>query len=100
MAHGRSRIENFNDEDEVVEQHQREYQNLSDGLEMIPTFLKIKKIAFLRHSDFIHLLNDFNETLETFTRDESYYLRFTIVPRSDSNILWKAFIRITCSRVC
>ncbi|CAF0851276.1 unnamed protein product [Rotaria sp. Silwood1] len=90
---------NDNDEDEVNNRHSMDYKISSDNLEFVPTFLKIKQIILLRHSDFINLLNEFNTTLETFTRDEPYYLRFTIVPNSDSNIFWKALIRITCSKI-
>ena len=71
----------------------------SDGLEFVPTILKLKQIVLLRHSEFIRLLNEFNNTLEAFTRDEQHYLRFTIIPHSDSTILWKALIRIQCSKV-
>ena len=70
-----------------------------DGLELVPTILKMKQIILLRHSDFIRLLDEFNQTLETFTLDEPYLLRFTIQNHSDSTIFWKALIRITCSKV-
>jgi len=58
-----------------------------------------KQIIRLKRSQFVQLLNEFNETIETFTRDEPFGLRFTIVPRTDSTVIWKALIRITCSKV-
>ncbi|CAF2425535.1 unnamed protein product [Rotaria sp. Silwood2] len=91
--------DNSNDDDEMNNQHQMEYTIASDNLEFVPTILKIKQMILLRHSDFINLLNEFNNTLETFTGDQPYYLRFTVVPHSDSNIFWKALIRITCSKI-
>jgi len=94
MAHQRHN-ENSNDDNRNPVEHKMS----SDGLELVPTILKIKEIILLRHSGFIRLLNDFNNTLEAFTRDEEHYLRFTIVPHSDSTIFWKALIRITCSKV-
>ncbi|CAM4763624.1 unnamed protein product [Rotaria magnacalcarata] len=75
------------------EQHPRDTSNF------VPTFLKLKQIILLRHRNFVQLLNEFNTTLEMFTRDEPHYLRFTIVPHSDSNILWKALMRIACSKI-
>ena len=99
MSQQRRPTENLSDEDELNNRSQMEYRNSSDGLELVPTFIKIKQIILLRHSDFLRLLNEFNDTLEMFTTDESSFLRFTIVPNSDSNIFWKALIRITCSRV-
>lgn len=94
-----SHNENSNDNDELSNRNQFGLKNSSDGLELVPTMLKIKQIILLRHSEFIRLINDFNRILENFTKDEQYYLRFTIVPNSDSTIIWKALIRITCSKV-
>ncbi len=91
--------ETSTDEDELNNRSPVEHKISSDGLELVPTFLKIKQIILLRHNDFRHLLNEFNHTLEMFTGGESHYLQFTIVPHSDSNIFWKALIRITCSKV-
>ncbi|CAF0940011.1 unnamed protein product [Rotaria sordida] len=99
MSQERRLHNNSNDDDAMNNRHQMEYEIASDNLEFIPTFLKIKQIILLRHSDFINLLNEFNDTLEKFTRDEPYYLRFTIVPHSDSNVFWKALIRIKCSKI-
>lgn len=100
MSHQQQRHnENSSDEDELNNRSPREHKMSSDGLELVPTFLKIKQIIFLRHSDFLRLLNEFNKTLEMFTTDEPHYLQFTIVPHSDSTIFWKALIRITCSKV-
>jgi len=79
---------------------QFERQDSPDGLVLVPTILKIKQIIFLKHSQFLRLLQEFNETLESFTRDEPFYLKFTIVPRTDSTMIWKALIRIRCSKVC
>ncbi|UJR23462.1 hypothetical protein I4U23_026464 [Adineta vaga] len=87
------------DEDESNNRHQMEANMSSNGLEFVPTILKIKEIIFLRHNEFNELLKEFNKTLEAFTRDEPHYLHFTIVPQSDSTILWKALIRITCSKI-
>ena len=89
----------FNDDndDEMTRGNRR--KNSTDGLEFVPTILKIKQIILLRHNDFLRLLEEFNNTLETFTRDEQHYLRFTIVPNSNSTIFWKALIRIKCSKV-
>ncbi len=95
MAHS----QHYNDNDEMPNRNSLEHKISSDGLELVPTMLKIKQIIFLRHSNFIRLLNDFNNTLEIFTRDEQYYLHFTIVPHSDSTIFWKALIRIKCAKV-
>jgi len=99
MAYQQRHNENSNDDDELNNRNPMEQRNSSDGLELVPTILKIKQIILLRHSDFVRLLSDFNKTLETFTSDEQYYLRFTIVPHSDSTIFWKALIRITCSKI-
>ena len=99
MAYQQRNNENSNDDDEMNNRNSLEQKISSDGLELVPTILKIKKIIILRYNDFVHLLNDFNNTLEMFTSDEQYYLRFTIVPHSDSTIFWKALIRITCSKV-
>jgi hypothetical protein len=99
MAHQQRHNENSNDDDEMNNRNSLEQKISSDGLELVPTILKIKQIIILRYSDFVRLLNDFNKTLEMFTSDEQYYLRFTIVPHSDSTIFWKALIRITCSKV-
>ena len=85
---------NDDDDDEEVPR-----QNSSDGLEFVPTLLKIKQVILLRHSDFLRLLNDFNQTLEAFTRDEPHYLQFAIVPNSNSTIFWKALVRIRCTKV-
>ena len=95
MSQQRRHPENNSDEDEA----ERRTSSSSDGLEFVPTLMKIKQIVLLRHSDFLRLLNEFNNTLELFTRDEPHYLQFTIVPQSNSTILWKALIRITCSKV-
>jgi hypothetical protein len=91
--------ESSSDESESNNRYQMDYNKSSDGLELVPTFLKIKQIVLLRHKGFLRLLDEFNTTLELFTRDEPHYLRFTIVPHSDSTIFWKALIRITCSKV-
>lgn len=90
--------ENSSDNDET-HHNRKEQKQSSDGLELVPTMLKIKQIILLRHSELLRLIRDFNTTLESFTKDEQYYLRFTIVPHSDSTIFWKALIRITCSKV-
>ncbi|CAF1932505.1 unnamed protein product [Rotaria magnacalcarata] len=87
------------DEEGLDNDHQLEYKFPSDNLDFVPTFLKLKQIILLRHRNFVQLLNEFNTTLEMFTRDEPHYLRFTIVPHSDSNILWKALMRIACSKI-
>jgi hypothetical protein len=92
--------ENSSDEDESHNRNHMEHNMSSDGLEFVPTILKIKQIILLRHSDFLRILEEFNSTLEMFTRDEPHYLRFTIVPHSNSTIFWKALIRLTCSKVC
>ena len=99
MQRQQSEENSRSDDDEVTNRNHIEARGSSDGLEFVPTILKIKEIIFLRHSEFTHLVNEFNKTLESFTRDEPYYLNFTIVPQSDSTILWKALIRITCSKV-
>jgi len=80
MSQQRRHNENSNDESETINQNEIEHKISSDGLELVPTILKIKQILILRYSDFVRLLSDFNKTLETFTSDEQYYLRFTIVP--------------------
>lgn len=72
---------------------------ISDGLEFVPTLMKIKQLVLLRHSDLIHLLNQFNKTLEEFTRDDIHYLRFSIIQHTDSKLFWKATMRINCSKV-
>lgn len=95
MSQQRRQHENNSDEDEADHRTSSD----SDGLDLVPTLMKIKQIVFLRHSDFLRLLNEFNNTLELFTRDDPHYLQFTIVPHSNSTILWKALIRITCSKV-
>lgn len=74
-------------------------QSPTDGLEFVPTLLKMKQLILLRHSDFLRLLEEFNNTLENFTHDEPHYLRFSIIPHTDSNLFWKALIRIQCSKV-
>lgn len=58
-----------------------------------------KQMIRLKYSQFVQLLNQFNLTLESFTSDEPFGLRFSIVPRSDSTVLWKAWIRINCSKI-
>ncbi|CAF0745944.1 unnamed protein product [Didymodactylos carnosus] len=77
----------------------RDGQDDFDGLEFIPTFLKVKQIVLLRYNDFLDLLNEFNTTLKTFTNDEDYFLQFSIVPGTDKTVLWKALIRIKCTRI-
>lgn len=99
IRHDESSNDDEDDNDEMNNQTQMERKLSSDGLEFVPTFLKIKQIILLRHSDFVRLLNDFNNTLEIFTRDEPYYLQFSIVSHSDSTIFWKALIRIRCSKI-
>ncbi|CAF0789518.1 unnamed protein product [Adineta ricciae] len=99
MQRQQSEENSRSDDDEVTNRNHIEARGSSDGLEFVPTILKIKEIIFLRHSEFIRLVNEFNKTLESFTRDEPYYLNFTVVPQSDSTILWKALIRITCSKI-
>jgi hypothetical protein len=99
MSYQQRHNENSNDNDGLNNRNHMEQKISSDGLELVPTILKIKQMILLRHTDFIRLINDFNNTLEMFTKDEQYYLRFTIVPHSDSTIFWKALIRITCSKV-
>lgn len=91
--------QSLNDEDEFNNQYGMEHKISSDSLEFVPTFLKVKQIILLGHKELIALINEFNNTLEAFTRDEPYFLQFTIVPHSDSNIFWKALIRIKCSKV-
>ena len=90
---------NSDDENEATARNHTDMHSSSDGLELVPTILKIKQIILLRHSDFLRLINEFNTTLESFTTDEPHYLQFTIVPHTDTTILWKALIRITCSKV-
>ena len=99
MSQQRRHNGNSSDEDELNIRSRMEQRTSSDGLELVPTMLKIKQIILLRHSDFLRLLQEFNNTLEMFTRDESHYLQFTVVSHSDSNIFWKALIRLTCSKV-
>jgi hypothetical protein len=100
MSYQQRHNENSNDDDdEIHNRNPMEHKMSSDGLELVPTILKIKQIILLKHKDFIRSLSDFNNTLEMFTRDEPHYLRFTIVPHSDATIFWKALIRITCSKV-
>lgn len=86
-------------DDEMTTRSPNRRKMSSDGLEFVPTILKIKQIVLLRHSNFLRLLNEFNNMLEMFTKDEQHYLRFTIVPHSDSTMFWKALIRITCTKV-
>ena len=93
MSQQRRNQEHTSDEDEG------DHRASSDGLELVPTLLKIKQIVLLRHKEFLRLLNEFNDTLELFTRDETHYLQFSIVPQSNSTIFWKALIRITCFKV-
>ena len=81
------------------ESHEPADRKSFDGLELVPTILKMKQMILLRHSEFVALLDQFNQTLETFTLDEPHLLRFTIQHHSDSTIFWKALIRITCSKV-
>lgn len=96
----RERLDDYaNNQEDLNDRHQVNRRSSSDGLELVPTILKIKQIVLLRHNEFVRLIDKFNNTLETFTRDDPYYLRFTIVPTSDSNIFWKALIRITCSKI-
>jgi len=100
MSYQQRHNENSNDDDDELNNRNSMEQKISShGLELVPTILKIKQIIVLRYNDFVRLLNDFNKTLEIFTSDEQYYLRFTIVPHSDLTIFWKASIRITCSKV-
>ncbi len=70
-----------------------------EGLELIPTYLKISQILLLQYDQFVNLINKFNQTLKSFTEDESDFIRFSIIPESDTTMLWKLFIRIKCSRV-
>jgi hypothetical protein len=100
MSQQRRTNEDPSDEDELNNRNPMERRSSLDGLELVPTLLKIKQIVLLRHSDFLRLLNEFNSTLEMFTTNEPHFLHFTVVPNSDSNIFWKALIRITCSKVC
>lgn len=74
-------------------------RNSSDGLEFVPTLLKVKQVVLLRHREFRRLVDEFNQTLQSFTRDEPHFLQFTIVPQSDSTFLWKALVRIRCQKV-
>ncbi|CAF1005138.1 unnamed protein product [Adineta steineri] len=92
-------MEDSSDENEVNNRNRMDRGASSDGLELVPTMLKIKQIILLRHKEFLQLLNEFNKTLEMFTRDEPCYLQFNIVPQTDSNIFWKALIRIRCSKM-
>lgn len=95
-----SQLQNENSDDDEMTRRNRPHRRAStDGLEFVPTILKWKQMIVLRHSDLLRLLEEFNNTLEIFTRDEQHYLRFTIVPHSDSTIFWKAIIRIKCSKV-
>jgi len=71
-----------------------------EGLELIPTYLKISQILLLQHDEFLGLIDKFNRTLNSFTKDESDFIQFSIVPDSNTTMLWKFFIRIECSRVC
>jgi hypothetical protein len=48
----------------------------------------------------MNLIDKFNQTLKSITNGEPYFIQFSIVPESDTTMLWKLFIRITCSRVC
>lgn len=99
MAEEQRRRNTSRGDDESDSDHQLEYNIASDNLEFVPTFFKMKQIILLRHKEFIKLLKEFNTTLEMFTRDEPHFLEFNIVPQSDSTILWKALIRIKCSKV-
>lgn len=100
MANSQLENENFDDDnDEMTRRNRTQRRGSTDGLEFVPTILKLKQMILLRHSDLLRILEEFNNTLETFTRDEQHYLRFTIVPHSDSTIFWKAIIRIKCSKV-
>ena len=100
MANSQSQNENFDDDnDEMTRRNRTQRRASTDGLEFVPTILKLKQMILLRHSDLLRIIEEFNNTLETFTRDEQHYLRFTIVPHSDSTIFWKAIIRIKCSKV-
>ena len=71
-----------------------------EGLELRPTYLKISQILLLRYDEFVDIITKFNQTINSLTDDEPDYIEFSIVPESDSTMLWKLFVRINCSRVC
>lgn len=96
MSQTRQRNENDDDDESDDESTRR---NSSDGLEFVPTLLKIKQVVLLRHSTFHRLINEFNQTLESFTRDETHFLQFQVIPQTDSTIFWKALVRIRCQKV-
>ena len=70
-----------------------------EGLELIPTYIKISQILLLQYDHFVNLIDKFNQKLEFFTEDEPDYIQFSIVPNSDTTMLWKFFVHIKCSRV-
>jgi hypothetical protein len=53
----------------------------------------------LRYEQFEQLLEEFNKTLEIFTRDEPHYLRFYVEPKTKSHVFWKAIVRLRCAKV-
>ncbi|CAF1069119.1 unnamed protein product [Rotaria magnacalcarata] len=70
-----------------------------DILHIVPTILKLMEIYHLSYLEFSTLLDQFNQLLETYTKDEPRSLRFTIVPGSGTGMFWKYTIRTQCIRI-
>lgn len=70
-----------------------------EGLDWVPIYLRISELMLLRYEEFVDLLARFNGTLNLLTRDEPDSVQFTVVPNSDTNMLWKVSVIIKCSRV-
>ncbi|CAF4031507.1 unnamed protein product, partial [Rotaria magnacalcarata] len=70
-----------------------------DMLHILPTVLKVAEFYHLSYLEFLTLLDQFNQLLQTFTKDEPRSLRFTILPGSDTGIFWKYTIRTQCIRI-
>ena len=76
------------------------YQRESlEGLDWVPIYLRISELMLLRYEEFVDLLARFNETLNLLTRDEPDSVQFTVLPNSDTHMLWKMSVIIKCSRV-
>jgi hypothetical protein len=88
------------DEEQDNEKHQQLLKrDTLEGLELMPTYLKISQILLLRYDEFVDLVAKFNQTLKSFTDDQPDFIEFSIEPESDTTMFWKLFIRIKCSRV-
>jgi len=58
-----------------------------EGLDLMPTYIKISQILLLQYDEFVNLIDKFNQILKSVTEDEPDFIEFSIKPESDTTML-------------